>query len=272
MGRAVQSSVAGCRLPELRPSCMLQMVDHLRLVGPEFLEKILGQRLGSRQPKPIALERDRAAGALHRLDEGKSAHGAASQLGRVRATLGVAAQRAAGIRRWAVPLVSFGWRLVSFWPETARRIPQRFQCAGQFGQFGQFWNHRSRRVAQFARAPPLSTARSSAGRVISRPPSRPRRANHVLPDPYVLFSAQTDQTDHGQGIRGFPGPSPGQFRRAGQFRRPMVSSGGQHARSKVQQIAPQALDRVTHRVRAPSLSRAMPAVPARPAASRASAA
>ena len=46
-----------CRLPELRLSCMLQMVDHLRLVGPELLEEVLGQRLGSGQPKPIALER-----------------------------------------------------------------------------------------------------------------------------------------------------------------------------------------------------------------------
>jgi hypothetical protein len=47
------------------------MVDHLRLAGTELLEKILRQRLGSRQPKPITLERDRASGALHRLDEGE---------------------------------------------------------------------------------------------------------------------------------------------------------------------------------------------------------
>jgi hypothetical protein len=35
------------------------------------------------------------------------------------------------------------------------------------------------------------------------------------------------------------------------FFAPMVSFGGQHARSNVQQITPQALDRVTHGVRAP---------------------
>ena len=35
------------------------------------------------------------------------------------------------------------------------------------------------------------------------------------------------------------------------FFAPVVSFGGQHARSNVQQITPQALDRVTHGVRAP---------------------
>ena len=71
-------------------------------------------------------------------------------------------------RCWTIPLAGqFRWSVSdggwSVSGRAARRILQRFQSAGQFGQFGQFWNHRSPRVAQFARAAARSTARSSAG-------------------------------------------------------------------------------------------------------------
>jgi hypothetical protein len=92
------------------------MINYLRFVDPKLLEKALRERLGSRQAKPTALKRDRAPGAPHRLDERSSAHGCgAPSLGR--AWVEPRGARTTWTQRfgcWAVPLVSFGWRLVSF--------------------------------------------------------------------------------------------------------------------------------------------------------------
>jgi hypothetical protein len=92
------------------------MIDHLRLMEPKLLEKVLRQRLDSRQPKPIALKRDRAPGAPHGLDEGKGAHGCgpAPLEGACVESMRAPATCTSGFDRWAVPLVSFGWGLVGF--------------------------------------------------------------------------------------------------------------------------------------------------------------
>ena len=180
--RLVSAPVAGC--PRFAPSCTLQMIDHLRLVSRSSCEEVLGQRLGSRQPKPIALERDRAAGALHRLDEGNSAHGAGLAAGRpaMRATarrVGAAAcwNRSAGQFRWSVS--DGGWSVPG---RTARRILQHFQCAGQFGQFGQFSEHRSPRVAQFARACAAScTIERRRGHISTSQPTASRKSDSSGP-------------------------------------------------------------------------------------------
>jgi hypothetical protein len=88
------------------------MVDHLRLVRPEFLEEILRERFGRRQPEPIALQDDRAAGALHRLDERQGAHGSHLWSLRWRQPIHL-----------AVPLVSFAGMLVSSERDTAPNSP-----------------------------------------------------------------------------------------------------------------------------------------------------
>ena len=107
--------------------------------------------------------------------------------------------RRLGRFRW--PVSDGGWALSGRRP---RPIPERIQHAAQFGHFGQFWNHRTPSSCAIC----ASTSReqshdSTAGRIISRPPSRPRRANQVLLDPYVLFSGQTGQTGQAMRIRGF---------------------------------------------------------------------
>jgi hypothetical protein len=112
-----------------RPARKAQVIEHLRLVRPEFLEKILGQRLGSGQPEPIAPERDRATGALNRLDEGKSAHGdGLAAVARCARLLGGSAQSVPESVCWAVPLVSFRWRLVSSRLNSAPNSPALSGC------------------------------------------------------------------------------------------------------------------------------------------------
>ena len=104
--RAVAAAASRVRL-----SCMLQMIDHLRFVETEFLEKVLGQRLGSRQPKPIALERDRAPARCTASMRGRALMAAAPIRSGGRGVEAGERRRTctSGFDRWAVPLVSFEW-------------------------------------------------------------------------------------------------------------------------------------------------------------------
>ena len=269
--RSSSAAAAACASPDRRACCRWSITSALRVRSSWRRSSGSGSGADSRSRSPwsvIAPPARRTASM-----RGSGAHGCGpASLGRARADCGERRRPArrdspAGPFRWSVS--DGGWSVSG---RAARRIAQRFQCAGQFGQFGQFWNHRSPSSCAICASLLLSTARSSAGRVISRPPSRPRRANHVLPDPYVLFSGQTDQTGHGQGIRGFPGLLLVSFIALVSFVAWLVSSSGESARSKVQQLAPHALDRDGAPCSCPGPGRAMPAVPARPAASRASAA